>query len=77
MELNKENVEFLQSACNPVAVANTFAQWVKEAFHATGCKDMDTLKDNPLLLATLGKLCSLFKLEHDGERAYNQFLGIK
>lgn len=68
MELNKENVEFIQSACNPVAVANTFAEWCKQRLHENN--NMDLIKDDPFLLATLGKLCSLFNLDHDGTRAY-------
>jgi len=68
MDMNRENVDFIQSACNPVAVANTFAEWVKAEFHKTG--SMDGLKENDLLLATLGKVCDLFQLQHDGEKAY-------
>lgn len=72
MELNKENVEFLQSACNPVAVANTFAEWCKEELHKTN--NTDSIKQNELLLGVLGKLCSLFELDHDGERAYKYLI---
>lgn len=68
MDISKENVDFIQSACNPVAVANTFAEWVKAEYRRTN--DMESIRDNDLLLAVLGKLCSMFNLEHDGTKAY-------
>lgn len=73
MELTRENVEYIQSACNPVAVARQFSEWCKEELHKTN--SMDSIRDNPLLLGVLGKLCDMFKLDHDGERAYKYIRG--
>ena len=75
MELNRENVEYIQSACNPVAVARQFAEWclvVKDQNNS-----MVPVTDDLLLLGVLGKLCSMFNLDHDGERAYKYIKEVK
>ena len=68
MKLNRDNVDAIQGACNPIATANQFAEWVTEAYKQG--ITMDQIKENELLLGVLGKLCDLFRLDHDGERAY-------
>lgn len=69
MELTKENVEFLQSACNPVAVANTLAKWSSEVSQTQGGHPAVT--SNELLRAVVGKLCDLYGIDHDGTFAYS------
>jgi len=68
MELTKENVEFLQSACNPVAVANTLARWSSEVSQTQGGHPAVT--SNELLRAVVGKLCHMYGIEHNGDYTY-------
>lgn len=70
MELTKENVDFIQSACNPIAVSMQFAEWIKAEYLKDISKGTDHLLENKLLLGVLGKLCSMFKLDHDEIMAY-------
>lgn len=67
MELNEENVNLIQSACNPVAVANQLAKWSQEVSRKDG---LAAVRDNPLLKAVVGKLCSLYGIDHNGMSAY-------
>ena len=68
MELTKENVEFLQSACNPVAIANTLAKWSSEVSQNGG---HPAVTSNELLRAVVGKLCDMYGISHDGIFAYS------
>lgn len=68
MELNRENVDYIQSACNPVAVAHQLNEWSKDVLHATN--NMHDVTSNVLLKAVIGKLCSLYNIDHSGEQAY-------
>ena len=67
MELNKENVDYIQSACNPLAVARQFHEWCQAVKDDTN--SLDAIRENELLAGVLGKLCDMFGIEH-GDRAY-------
>jgi hypothetical protein len=73
MELNIKNVDFIQSAVNPIAVSRQFAEWVKEVARAEG---MTAARQNDLLRGVLGKLCDMFSLEH-GDSAYEYMASRK
>jgi hypothetical protein len=75
MKLTKQNVEYIQSACNPLAVANTLAEWQREIFDANN--SMTEVRQNRLLRAVVGKLCDLYGIDHDGTYAYEIFGEIK
>lgn len=75
MELNKENVDYIQSACNPVAVANQLNEWSKDVLHERN--NMNDVIDNVLLKAVIGKLCSLYGIDHNGDQAYAYLTGGK
>lgn len=66
MELNKNNVDAIQWARNPIAVSKQFAAWVQEVAQAQG---MTAARQNDLLRGVLGKLCDMFSVEH-GQDAY-------
>jgi hypothetical protein len=68
MDLNKENVEYIQSACNPVAVANLLAKWTKEVADTQG--GHPAVVKNELLRAVVGKLCDMYGIEHDSMFTY-------
>lgn len=75
LPMTKDNVEFLQSACNPLAVARTLYEWSQQIMDEQ--RDMNAIKENPYLLAVIGKLCDLYRIEHDGERAYKYLTELK
>lgn len=64
MELNKQNVEFIMGACNPIAVANQLARWSSEVVKEGG--GTDAAKKHPLLRAVVGKLADMYGVDHDG-----------
>ena len=68
MKLTRENVDYIQSACNPLAVARQFYEWCQEIKDETN--NLNAIQENDLLAGVLGKLCDMFHISHDGERAY-------
>lgn len=69
MELTKENVEFIQSACNPVAIANQLAKWSSEVSQTQG--GHPAVVSNELLRAVVGKLCDMYGINHDSQFTYS------
>lgn len=65
----KEDAEQIQDACNPIAVTNYLVRAQKCVDNHHG-KGFDALRQDPYIKAIIGKLCSLYGIDHDG-RVYD------
>lgn len=61
----KIDAEQIQDACNPIAVANYLVRASKtvDNHHGGG---FDALRKDPYIKLIIGKLCSLYGIDHDG-----------
>jgi hypothetical protein len=60
----KEDAVHIQDACNPIAVANYLVRASKVVDNHHG-KGFDALRQDPYIKAIIGKLCSLYGIDHD------------
>lgn len=67
MELNKQSVDLIQDACNPVAVARQLTEWSAELGKTQGT---DAITQSALLRAVVGKLCAMYGIAHDSYYTY-------